>query len=251
MTPPRLYACHFGHGLQDQWPRLARVLEMTAARHCPGWRVEIEQRKPGVSPRLPNASSGDVANTWKLDRWCEVVEAAAQSEQLLLIDVDTAILQPLEAIWELPFDVAYTVRPAVSRFPLNAGVLFLRVNDQSRAFLRAWRDENRKMLGDALRHGRWRRKYAGMNQASLGCLLEGKVVPGGAELLRVPCQEWNCEDSTWEAFSECTRILHIKSQLRLAIFNGVPGHRELRPLVALWRRLEHEAAEDGRGGRPA
>jgi len=231
-----IYACYFGAGVKDQWPRLARVLAYTAAQHCAAWTLQIDAI--GYPRPLARVSAGYVDNTHKLDRWCEVVAAAADGTQLLLIDADTVILRPLDSVWETAFDVAYTTRPATSRFPLNAGVIFVRVSDRSRAFLRAWRDENRQMLKDTDRHQPWRKKFGGINQAALGAVLAS---PRAADMAiaRLPCAEWNCEDSTWPLFDPAvTRILHVKSQLRLAIFQGVSGAARWKSLVALWRARE-------------
>ena len=234
-----LYACYFGSGLRDQWPRMARVLAVTAAQSCPTWTVQVEVIAH-PSPR-PRVSEGYVSNTHKLDRWCAVAAAAPDGTPLLLIDADTMILRPLDPVWDLAFDVAYTIRPASSRFPLNAGVIFLRVSDRSRAFLLAWRDENRQMLKDAARHQPWRKRYGGMNQAALGAVLASSHA-ADLVIARLPCAEWNCEDSTWPAFDPAvTRILHIKSQLRLAVFHGVSGVSRWKKLVALWRARELEA----------
>lgn len=233
----QLYACYFGAGLRDQWPRLARVLAHTAAQHCPGWTVQIEAiARPRPQGRV---SAGYIDNTHKLDRWDAVAAAASDGTQLLLMDADTIILRPLDSVWALPFDVAYTVRPATSRFPLNAGVIFLRVSDRTRAFLRAWRDENRAMLQDAARHQPWRKRCGGINQAALGAVLASSTSTADVAIARLPCAEWNCEDSTWPAFDPAvTRILHIKSQLRLAVFHGVSGVARWKQLVALWRAGE-------------
>ncbi len=235
MSAPVLYACHFGGGLHKQWPRLARVLAATAAQHCPDWTVRVEAL-PAPKPML-RASPGHIANTHKLDRWCEILMTASDDTRVLLIDADTVVLQPLDSIWDLPFDLAYTARPEGTRFPLNAGVIAVRVNARSRAFVTAWRDENRRMLADPARHLPWRKRFGGINQSALGAVI-GEVA---LHLVALPCVEWNCEDSTWKDFDPAvTRILHVKSQLRLAIFHGVSGAARWRPLVALWRARERE-----------
>ena len=241
MTPPLLYACYFGTGNQKQWPRMASVLAFTAAQHCPGWTIQLE--RIAEPPTARSASDGERANTSKLDRWFDVIAAQPDGARVLLIDVDTAILRPLDPVWDRAFDVAYTVRPTASKFPLNAGVVFVRTGPRALAFMRAWRDENRRMRTDPQRHTEWRRRYAGMNQAALGCLLESPDRPD-ADLLTLPCREWNCEDSTWQFFdADVTRILHLKSQLRLALFHGVVGRPYLRPLVKRWRALEQRMTE--------
>jgi hypothetical protein len=242
VTPtPTLYACYFGSGAWDQYPRMARVLAATAAQHCPAWTIQIEALDP--PRRRGHIPAGYVDNTHKLDRWCAIAEAAPDGTPLLLLDADTMVLRSLDPIWDQPFDLAYTVRPAWSRYPLNAGVIFLRVSDRTRAFLTAWREENGRMIADPDRHMPWRKRFGGMNQAALGAVLTSLAVASLA-LLPIPCAEWNCEDVTWSAFDPAvTRILHVKSQLRLAIFEGVSGMARWKPLVALWRAAERAALE--------
>jgi hypothetical protein len=206
----------------------------SAAQHCEDWRVTIAQLPPG--PRL-QVAAGLAANTYKLDHWCALVEQAPDGDRILLIDADTLILRPLDPVWDLPFDFAYTTKPT-TRFPFNAGVIFVRVSDQVRGFLRAWRDENRRLLRDQKALRAWRQQYGGMNQAALGSVLEG----GKARDLQVrqlPCAEWNCEDATWAAFDPgVTRILHVKSTLRRAVLGFAPAQRPLQPLIARWRACD-------------
>ena len=46
MNAPRLVSCYFGSGAAGQWPRLARVLELSARRHCPEWQVDVRAIVP-------------------------------------------------------------------------------------------------------------------------------------------------------------------------------------------------------------
>jgi hypothetical protein len=238
---PRLVAPYFGE--DPVWQRLARVLGYSARLHCPTWRIEVEAIAP---PPLahPGRTLAFDTNTQKLDHWCDIVERARDGEHLALFDVDTMVLRPLDAVWNLAFDLAYTVRPRDSRLPLNAGVIFLRVSDRLRTFMRAWRDENRVMQADRKRHDLWRRKYGGINQAALGAILEGGA-GAGLELRQLPCREWNCEDSTWPLYEPTiTRVVHVKSGLRRALFLSaqVAGYPQLTPLIRAWRELERAAA---------
>jgi hypothetical protein len=234
----RLVAVAFAKaGSRDQYARMARVLADTARRHCPDWSIEIALTGP-VRPTHVDAAYA--YNTAKLAHWADVVDAAADGDRLLLIDADTLVLRPLDDVWARPFDVAYTVRPP-GRFPLNAGVVFVRASERARRFLRAWQAENARMLRERLYHQVWRRQYGGLNQAALGALLHAGGVPG-CTLTQLPCAEWNCEDSTWAAYDRTvTRILHVKSLLRRALFLGAVHGPALRPLVHLWRESERAA----------
>ncbi len=217
--------------------RMAHVLAYSAYQHCPSWDIRVK----AVAPlRLKSAMkrASHVHNTQKLDFWVSCVDQAPEGTPIVLLDADTVILRPLDDLWVQAFDVAYTVRaPGSFKYPINGGVVCLRSNPRSRAFMASWSAANRRMLGDKYAHVPWRQKYGGINQASLGYVLE-RERPADATLIALPCQEWNCEDSAWATFSASTRILHLKSSLRYALFERIVAHDYLRPLMKLWDEIE-------------
>lgn len=245
---PRLVSCYFAGPAEKECARMARVLEYTARRHCPGWAIDVARIEPPAA-RSARGSAWEAANTQKLDHWAARVAAAPDGTPMLLMDADTMILHSLDDVWARPFDVAYTVRDVGGmRFPLNGGVVFLRVSPGTRRFVETWRAENRKMLENAAYHAPWNRRFGGINQAALGKVLESSLV---AELklnvLKLPCSEWNAEDTSWARFDPArTRIVHVKSGLRRAVFGpNVSAMAPYRALAVIWRRLEKEAAQQG------
>ena len=242
MTPPRLEAVYFGDGAGHQWPRMARVLAHSARQQLSGWEVHVRQLHPPPVTGHAAATESHRANSQKLQAWVDLVRAAVDGDRLLLIDADTMILRPLDDVWLKPFEVAYTERVGV-KLPINAGVVFLRVGPFARHFFEHWLAANMRLLRDPTEHQIWRTRYGGINQAALGSIL---VEPAGWGLGRLRCQEWNCEDASWTTFDPArTRIVHLKSALRRAVFGIGPSRPGLQPLVAIWRRLEREAGEAG------
>lgn len=234
--PPRLVSAYFG--AEPQWTRLARVLEASARQHCPSWQIDIRAILPPVDEHGATRAFRD--NTQKLDYWRHVVCTAPDGARLALLDIDMLILRPLDPAWEVPFDVAYTTRPPTCRFPFNAGVVFVRVTDRSRRFITTWRDENLKMLRDRAYHAPWKRRYGGINQAALGCVLEQAA--SDTTIRAIPCAEWNCEDTTWSSFDPAvTRVLHLKSALRRTVFGIGPADRSVAALASLWTQAERAA----------
>ncbi len=234
---PILAACYFNAKREQdgQYDRLARVLTYSAQRHCPTWTIRIEP----ISPTLQTPCTGNPSHAWntaKLNWWDDVVQQAPDGTPVVLMDADTVILRPLDPIWALPFDLAYTAR-ALTRLPLNGGVVALRVSDRTKAVMRAWRAVNDEMMREPKRHTPYHVKYAGMNQASFGCLLEEGGL-AALQVIKVPCAEWNCCE--WQEFSDTTRILHVKSRLRRVMFSPVAVPGDLERPVAIWRRLEAE-----------
>ncbi len=166
MTRPRLEACYFA-GADRRWERMARVLAMTAQEQCRGWDVNVEAIQPGAVAMRSTLPRTIAANTRKLERWTELVTASQDGDRLLLMDADTMVLRPIDDVWDEAFDLAYTTRHS-GRFPLNGGVLFVRVSHGIRAFFARWCDENTRMLHDRAHHATWQRRYAGINQAAFG-----------------------------------------------------------------------------------
>lgn len=233
---PRLESVYFGHGHSDQYPRMAKVLEYTARKHNPGWSVRV--RKIAES-NLKSTSASYSTNSWKLEHWANTVRDAADGERVLLIDADTFVTGPLDGIWEGEFDVKVTARPTSTRFPVNGGVVAVNVNPRSRAFMAAWLREDRRLLRDGDEHRKWGKIFGGMNQSSLGSL---RSRPHEALVVEVPCSVWNCEDFTWKDFDpKVTRVVHVKSSLRMTVFGIGPSNAKVKHLARLWRSLEREA----------
>lgn len=246
--PPILAAVHFGiGGAGDQYGRLARVLEYTASVHCPDWTIRVERNPRVAAYTSALGVHSHVTNSQKLEWWRSIVTAAEDGDRVLLIDADMMITRPLDEVWATPFDLAYTIREE-GRLPLNGGVVFVRVSPASRRFVDRWLAVNLKFLANANEHRHWRTKYAGINQAAFGYMLERERDPA-LELARLTCHEWNSENTTWAKFDpNVTRIVHLKSGLRRALF-GMPGKREHQRLIALWHSLEAKANAAAR--RPA
>lgn len=236
MTPPRLESCYFEMGdLPGRWTRLARVLAASAAVHCPAWHVRVEALDSRPDPALIGTQA-HIRNTHKLGWWHARVMEATDGDRLLLIDADTVILRPLEDVWALDFDLAYTTKRG-GLFPFNAGVIFLRVSDPVRAFMSAWLAENARLMATAQDRHLWVRRYGGVNQAALGHVLDQR--PRNLQLRELPCAEWNCEDDSWPRFDPAvTRILHVKSALRRACLSVLDETPALAPMSQTWRAYE-------------
>lgn len=243
MTQSRIEACYFEAG-QGPWSRLARVLDYSARRSCPEWDVRVERIQPKMIHA--NARSSFKQNTQKLDHWAQLVEMAPEGDRIVLMDADTMVLRSLDDVWDKNFDFAYTTKSA--RFPFNAGVIFLRVSDPVRVFVREWSFENRRLLLQDPHKGSsqgWRQKYAGINQGALANMLA--VLGSTIRIETLPCAEWNCEDSAWATFNPAvTRVVHVKSALRVACLGREQPNGPLAPLVTIWRELDHEAAREVR-----
>lgn len=223
----------------DIYERMAKVLEYSAHKHCKGWDVNVAHLTPPNYVSIMGNQS-HVWNTQKLEHWRRRTLDAPNGAELLLIDGDMIVMKPLDDIWRIDFDVAYTLRDGGSRLPLNGGVVFVRVSDATRAFIDRWWEVNVKFLGNSQQHRHWRAKYAGINQASFGYLLEHEV--GALKIHKLRCSEWNlCE---WERHDPlAARIIHIKSGLRRVLFKLPPlgtGGTNVKNIVRMWNAEELE-----------
>ena len=217
---------------------MAAVLGRTACAQLPEWDVRVE--KIAAPPSCFVSAIGNPSHVWnttKLLWWRDRILDAPDGARVLLIDGDTAIVRTLDPVWEIDFDLAYTIRPP-GGYPFNGGVVFVRVSPRTRAFFDAWYQVNLYLLGDAEVHAPLRKKYAGMNQASFGFLLEGKA--HGLDLVKLPCEEWNaCAPALYHR--NVSRIIHIKSSVRRALFGQECERPAQKPLIRTWRILERDA----------
>ncbi len=240
MSNPKLFAVYFpGDGPNSAfYARMAKVLDYTASRHCQNWTVDVRLIQPGKYSNQHTHSH--ISNTHKLDHWNRFVQECADGDRVLVMDGDMMILRGLDDIWDREFDLAYTSKRA--KLPFNGGILFLRVSEKTRRFMQAYWDKNMELLAAPQKHAPFRAKFGGMNQAAFGALLPELETTFGLQVLEIPCAEWNCEQSSWPKFDpKFTRIVHVKSGLRKAIFGRGPIEPPLVPLIEVWKGLERES----------
>lgn len=216
----------------SDWTRAGNVLRATLAEHCPGWELDFRECQHPKSGKL-------IGNTLKLASWTDAVDRLPDGTRALLLDADLYVRAPLAQLWEQDFDVAITVRPDTARYPFNCGVVALRVSDKTREFMTLWHAWCEDLWRKAQLRMKWGAKYGGINQASLGALIESGELEG-LHVEMLPCAEWNCEDSTWKD-SEKARIVHLKDELGRCALN-YPGNYapHVRELASEWRRIEQE-----------
>lgn len=171
-------------------------------------------------------------NSQKLEKWGEIVYHA--TDDVVLLDCDTILLKDVGHVFNDDFDVAYTKRSKGVRFPLNGGVVFVKPTVEAKKFFIKWIDINTRMMSSLSFHHQWKRKYAGINQASFGFLLESNPT---ANIKDYDCAKYNaCDTVNWLNDLDKTHILHIKSELRNACLRGY--HSEYHQAVKLWGKYD-------------
>ena len=245
MTAPLIVSRWFS-GERDMYGRMARVLDFTAHQHCLGWKIDVSPMGNWKAVRHYNGAQPNwLYNTQKLNEWTDILLRAEEGRLIVFLDSDMFVTQTLDPALKIPFDFAYTTKiPTRTRLPFNGGCIMARATDAARGFFVAWRDTNARLVTHRPEHMSYRRKYAGMNQASLGATLESKATQG-VRIAKLPVLEWNCEDTSWETFGNGsgTRIVHLKGRLRATIFGDQATARRpyLMQLASLWHNAEAQA----------
>jgi len=177
-------------------------------------------------------------NDLKMEYWAQYIEEAPEGAHVVLMDCDTLVLRPLDAVFESQFDIAYTVRDG--KVPFNSGVVFIKVSDKTRKFMRQWADANHAMIkkGSTVLH--LVAEFAGINQRTMRDMLD-RYSRNGTDfrIKAVPCAIWNCEQENYKNFDpDKTAVLHVKSWLREMLM-GAPqtlGSDAERALLPICRR---------------
>lgn len=211
---------------------LLDVFKYSAEKHMPAVKFET------ITPALPQPDGDKIyfmtKNTVKLGYWID--EVLRSDEDTIIMDCDMLLLKDISLAFNFEFDIAITRRDSF-RVPYNGGMIFVRPNERSAEFLRTWKEINQKMYEDEAFHRPWRRKYAGMNQASLGWVVEN--AGDNLHLISLPCRTWNICQEDWAKIDEKSKCVHIKSKLRKSIFVGSCGG-DFKIAFDLWNKYKDE-----------
>jgi alpha-N-acetylglucosamine transferase len=156
-------------------------------------------------------------NAEKLRIWVNLLEKCEDNE-IVLIDSDVMVLQDISEVFLFDFDIGCTRRTRNQRIIYNGGVMFVKKNERSLEFFRKFREIDDQMLEDKNFHEIWRAKYAGMNQAAFGWMVENYT--GNFILREFPCAVYNSLSDDWKTFDPAiTKIVHLKGPLRDVILD--------------------------------
>ncbi len=223
------------HGL-GRYEKLAKVFEHSVKKNCPSADFELLKVKPPEIKRKIRSKSF-ASNTLKLKLWLEVLKNT--DDDVVFMDCDMIILKDISDAFKNHFDIGYTKRTG-SRIPYNGGVVFVKNTPAAINFVELWKKINDKMYDDYTFHHKYRNKYAGMNQAAFGYIMEN----GGykAKLKPFRCDIWNSCVENWPKINEDTKIIHVKGTLRRTVLmNSSINSSRYRKAVILWRNLAIDA----------
>lgn len=190
---------------------------------------------PGVKRHMTASLE---ANHAKMLAWQKYIETI--DDDVVLIDCDMLVMRDFsEAFVGSEWDVAITRRTA-ARMPINGGVVMVRNTARAKAFIKAWAEADTLLYNNHQLHAEWRRKWRGMNQASLGYLLSTDY-PGVVE--RVRCSTYNACEEDWPKVDvkNPPYAIHCKAHLKRRVLSKDSIDRvedKYRSIVALWRAYE-------------
>ena len=167
------------------------------------------------------------SNTEKLHVWRDYMETA--TEPVIFADCDMLACGDASSAFNQPFDVAITTMTQPTRWKYNGGIVFARPTEKARVFFHEWARVNDKMVADPEFHEPYRIKYAGINQAALGWMLEN-----GWSHKELPCRKYNACAKDWPDIDSETVFIHVKDLLKNMVLAGKPPHGRLERAMKEW-----------------
>jgi hypothetical protein len=231
----RIITVFFDFDDSRQYHRLHNVLLYSIKKNVNDAEIiSIELQEPEPIARVRSF----VTNTLKLSEWVKELELCSIGDHVVFLDCDMLVVGELEDDFNSEFDVAYTKRSR-SSLPLNGGAIYCQVNERSLAFFRRFLEINNRMYNNKEFHQEWRNKYAGMNQAAFGYMLEKENHL--ANIVALPCHTWNVCQEDMHDYNPDARVIHIKGRVRRSIFSDTKHDLGvIRPIVEMWKRYEYE-----------
>jgi len=178
------------------------------------------------------------SNHEKLLLWAKLLEST--DEDIIFLDTDMFCMRDFRMGMKKVKYVGITYREPGFWPPINGGVVFARNLPETVQFFKDWAEADSLLYNDRALHGRWRDKYAGINQASLGYLLEEKGY--GKFITKMKCGQYNCVEP-WGNWNQAS-LIHIKGRLRQA-WMGFPVQGLPENVRRLVRKLRMETRNLG------
>ena len=202
-------------------------------RATPSRFMQCAQRYPFVEMFVrdfPAWGSRETRMGRKVVEWAYAVSRVADGTLVLCLDADTLIQKSVEALVQYPGQVILTMRE--SPWPVNSGVVFMRVDASTRQWLALWADLTMWMVshgyaGDST--GRW----GGVDQATL---MMARAWTQGKEPMIFACvagAQWNREVSLDTPLDSTVGVYHFKGQLPALLTPAVTS-----PVFAWWRECD-------------
>jgi hypothetical protein len=151
----------------------------------------------------------------KMNLWNQIVNRTEDGQTLVLMDCDMLICRDLKKVFRKDFNLAFTVKNDSSTlFPLNTGIVFLKMKSSTRSIMDRWYKETCRILGnnDLLEYAV--ALFGGADQCSLAKILNRRynflepITIGNFRFLGLPASEFNVHKD-WSKVVDA-RVVHYK-----------------------------------------
>jgi len=207
-----VFYTYFNKPGSSDFTRLKELFEYSLKKHNPKLKITAHVSEYPAE-RKPSERSAHLENIHKLKIWNEKVQKARGA--LLLVDCDLLILDDLSEIQKYDADIVFTDRDMkFSTIRFNAGVIFVRPTKEAKQFFQKWCDISENDFD--IENDFWKqicRQAKGATQSTLTYMVDNNICQN-TKLKFIPCDIWNCAAADWSRFSDKTKILHVKSELR-------------------------------------
>jgi hypothetical protein len=200
----RLITTYFDYPGQRVFSNLMKLMKYSFQKN----RLKLECVKMPTPPGERNKQLE--SNHEKLKVWAKFLDESNQD--IIFLDTDMYCMRDFRYGMKRVKHIGLTYRTPGTGFPINGGVVFVKNNEGSKNFFKEWIAADKWMYDNPEDHAPWREKYAGINQSSLGYILEEKGMNKLATKLQ--CTEFNCVEPWYNWRQSC--LIHVKSRLRRA-----------------------------------
>ena len=222
----------FDYKDRPQYARLLRVFRESVRFHMPD--VEFVEIRPPAPPYEPDRIAGFLDNTFKLHHWLKFFRET--NDNIIFADCDMLAIRHAHHAFNTDFDVAYTAITQPYKAILNGGIIMTKPTEAAYRFMTELYEINNLMFQDIAFHETWRARYAGMNQAAFGCVLETGI--SGAKVHRYMTWEWNAIDRDLKLMNEKTVFVHFKSKIRDLVLAGKAPAGVYADAMKRWYAME-------------
>lgn len=210
---------------KKQYRKFLTVFRRSARAIMPKVKIEI------VTPEMPK--NIDHKRDTAFAFLAAANYALRSKVPLVIADVDLMFVKPINDVWKIPFDIAVTTR---NEMKYNTGLWLYRPSEKSRLFVKQWIKNTKHLMRNFCKYEDFTWQHGGIDQASLYMTIKGNKA---IKIKELPCLEWNACQGEWKHADDKTRVIHIKSKLRLAALGKIDipeGHEYMIPLVKKWRK---------------
>jgi len=166
----------------------------------------------------------------KIHTWEKIITCLPLGVPILMIDIDTMFFSdPFDDLKQFDFDVGICGN--------NTGAIYFSGSQESHKFMHRWRVVTEWLFNNKKLYQHYDKKYKGLDQASMGYLLESGEYPG--RVLHLPRRF----HSTVEHYELPCHIMHYHSRLRAVVFGDKPISilpPEIVPYAEAWRESNAE-----------